>query len=282
MSLRISKIPKIHKSLENIPGRPVISNCGTPAEKVSEFLDHHLKPVMQSGKSYIKDSGHFLEKIKTLGCIPDNAILVTADVVGLYPSIPHQAGINALKEALDKRPLKKIPTDDLIKMAEFVLSNNFFEFNSDTFQQISGTAIGTKFAPPYACIYMDQVEQKFLATQINQPLIWLRYIDDIFFIWTHGEKELEKFMSSFNSFTPNLKFTYGSSKKDISFSDPKVSLSKDKLSADLHIKPTDCHQYYTILLVIQSIRNGQQFIVSYYVLAGSVPVKMILISINLI
>ena len=88
---------------------------------------------MQNGKSYIKDSGDFLGKIKTLGCIPDNAILVTADVVGLYPSIPHQAGINALKEALDKRPLKKIPTDDLIKIAEFVLSNNFFEFNSDTF-----------------------------------------------------------------------------------------------------------------------------------------------------
>ena len=89
-------LPKIHKSLENVPGRPVTSNCSTPAEKVSEFLDHHLKPVMQSGKSYIKDSGHFLEKIKTLGCIPDNAILVTADVVGLYPSIPHQAGLISL------------------------------------------------------------------------------------------------------------------------------------------------------------------------------------------
>ena len=90
---------------------------------------------------------------------------------------------------------------------------------------------------------MDQVEQKFLATQINQPLIWLRYIDDIFFIWTHGEKELEKFMSSFNSFTPNLKFTYESSKKDISFLDLKVSLNKNKLSEDLYIKPTDCHKY---------------------------------------
>ena len=104
----------------------MISNCGTPTEKVSEFLDHHLKPVMQGGKSYIKDSGHFLEKIKTLRCIPDNALLVTADVVGLYPSTPHQAGLIALKEALDKRLLKKIPTDDLIMMAEFVLSNNFF------------------------------------------------------------------------------------------------------------------------------------------------------------
>ena len=129
-----------------------------------------------------------MEKRKTLGCIPDNAILVTADVVGLYPSIPHQAGLIALKEALDKSLSKKIPTDDLIRMVEFVLSN------SDAFQQISGTAIGTTFAPPYACIYMDQVEQKFLAMQINQPLIWLRYIDDIFFIWIHGEKELEKFV----------------------------------------------------------------------------------------
>ena len=128
-----------------------------------------------------------MEKRKTLGCIPDNAILVTADVVGLYPSIPHQAGLAALKEALDKSLPKKIPTDDLTRMAEFELSN------SDAFQQISGTAIGTKFAPPYACIYMDQVEQKFLAMQVNQPLIWLRYIDDIFFICTHGEKELEKF-----------------------------------------------------------------------------------------
>ena len=34
-----------------------------------------------------------------------------------------------------------------------------------------------------------------------------------------------------------------SSKKDISFLDLKVSLSKNKLSTDLHIKPTDCHQY---------------------------------------
>ena len=44
-------LPKIHKRLSNVPGRPVISNCGTPTEKVSEFLDHHLKPIMQNGLS---------------------------------------------------------------------------------------------------------------------------------------------------------------------------------------------------------------------------------------
>ena len=39
-------LPKIHKRLFNVPGRPVISNCGTPTEEISEFLDRHLKPVM--------------------------------------------------------------------------------------------------------------------------------------------------------------------------------------------------------------------------------------------
>ena len=128
---------------------------------------------MQNGLSYIRDSQHFLEKIKTIGSVPENAILVTADVVGLYPNIPHQAGLKTLKKALERRDIKKITTEDLVRMAEFVLNNNIFEFTSRAYQQKSGTAIGTKFAPPYTCIYMDEVEQKFLETQSKKTLIWL-------------------------------------------------------------------------------------------------------------
>ena len=59
-------LPKIHKRLSNISGRPVISNCGTPTESISEFLDFQLKPVMQSSKSYIKDTGDIIGKIKDI------------------------------------------------------------------------------------------------------------------------------------------------------------------------------------------------------------------------
>ena len=48
---------------------------------------------MKIEKSCIKDSGDFLEKLKNLGNIPSNALLFTADVVGLYPSIPHKTGL---------------------------------------------------------------------------------------------------------------------------------------------------------------------------------------------
>ena len=140
-----------------MPERPVISNCGTPTEKVSELLDNQLKPVMREGMSYIKDSNDFMHKIRDLKNIPKDALLVTADVVGLYPSIPHEAGRQALKEVLERRKDKKILTNDLVKMAAFFLKNNFFEFNGEVKHQISGNAIGTKFAPTYASIFMVEI-----------------------------------------------------------------------------------------------------------------------------
>ena len=72
---------KIHKRLENVPERPVISNCEAPTEKASEFPDFHLKTIMQNGASCIKDSNDFKSKMKNID-ISNNALLVTADVVG--------------------------------------------------------------------------------------------------------------------------------------------------------------------------------------------------------
>ena len=72
---------KIHKRLENFPERPITSNCGDPTEKASEFLDFHLKTIMQNGASCIKDSNDFTSKMKNID-ISNNALLVTADVVG--------------------------------------------------------------------------------------------------------------------------------------------------------------------------------------------------------
>ena len=86
---------------------------------------------MQSSWSYIKESGEFLRKIKQIGNLPENSILGTADDVGLYPSVPYELGLKVLEEALEKRESKQISTDNLIKLAKFVLQNNYFEFNGE-------------------------------------------------------------------------------------------------------------------------------------------------------
>ena len=67
-----------------------------------------------------------------------------------------------------------------MKIAEFLLKNNYLELNGSIKQQFFGTAIGTKFAPPYACNFMDKLETNFLKTQTLQHLVWFRYIDDFF------------------------------------------------------------------------------------------------------
>ena len=87
---------------------------------------------------------------------------MTLNVIGLYLSLPHKEGILALKSKLEEQTCSKIATNDLVMLVKFVLKNNFFEFNNEIKQQISGTAIGTKFAPPYACTYMDKTETDFL------------------------------------------------------------------------------------------------------------------------
>ena len=153
---------KIHKRLHDVPGRPVISSCSFYTENTSSFLDHHLQPLAQRVKSYIKDTNHFLNKIKKIGKLPEGAILCTVDVVDLYPNISHGKGLASLYKFLETRENKQISSDTLAELAEIVLKNNIFEFDEKTFKQKRGTAIGTKFAPPSAILYMADLKEKLL------------------------------------------------------------------------------------------------------------------------
>ena len=40
-------LPNTHKRLSNLLGHPVILSSGILTENVSEFLDHHLQPVIK-------------------------------------------------------------------------------------------------------------------------------------------------------------------------------------------------------------------------------------------
>ena len=51
---RFYLLPKIHESLHNVPDRAVTSSSGYYTENISSFLDHHLQPLTQAVKSYIK------------------------------------------------------------------------------------------------------------------------------------------------------------------------------------------------------------------------------------
>lgn len=71
-----------------------------------------------------------MKKLKKVGQLPSYAILLTADVGGLYPSISHDSGLTAMYEKLEESEVKEIPSADLVDIVEFISKNNYFEFDS--------------------------------------------------------------------------------------------------------------------------------------------------------
>ena len=202
-----------------------------------------MQRLARGVKSYIKDTNHFLEKLRSLPNLPDDIIFCTVDVVGLYPNIPHEEGLSALLKRLDLRQGKDVTTSTLAELAEVVLKNNIFTFKEKTLKQKRGTAIGTKFAPPYSILFMAELEEEILREiELNPYLRW-RYIDDIFFLWEHGEEKLKEFIEHLNEKHPTIKFTAEWSQTSINFLDVTVSLIGGKINTDLYVKPTDSHQY---------------------------------------
>ena len=236
---RFYLLPKIHKRLENVPGRPVISNCGFYTENISAFLDFHLQPLAREVKSYIKDTNDFLKKLRPLTNLPNNIFLCSVDAVGLYPKILHGEGLSALQKILELKRDKKVSTSTLVELAEVVLKNNVFAFGKKILKQLRGTAIGNKFAPPYSVVFIAELEEEVLREAELKPDLWWRYIDDIFFIWEHGEEKLKEFIDVLNKKHPTIKFTAEWSKTKTSFLDVSVSLENGKIKTDLYLKPTD-------------------------------------------
>ena len=102
--------------------------------------------------------------------------------------------------------------------------------------------MGTKMAPSFANIFMGSLENSLLSTAPNQlaPLLWKRFIDDIFLLWTHGEDSFQSFITHLNSFHSTIKFEVTHSTKSVNFLDTTVYITpQNTLETTLYIKPTD-------------------------------------------
>lgn len=76
-----------------------------------------------------------------------------------------------------------------------------------------------------------------------KPFFYVRYIDDIFFIWNDGPKELLNFFHLANSLHPSIKFTIESSRVSIPFLDVEVCFKGGRIATKVYSKPTDRHSY---------------------------------------
>ena len=213
-------LPKIHKKYSQLPPlRPIISQTQSRLTPSARLIDHILQPLARSYPDYLHNSTSLSLILQDL-YIPDNAILVTIDVVSLYPSIPQSECLATIYTETYNHPhLLALDPNLIIQLLHINVNYNYFTFADLIFQQIKGTAMGAAFSPTIANIFMSTIIRNFSNTQTIKPLVITRYIDDIFMVWTDTIDNLRIFLINLNSFHSSLSFTHEFSPTTIDFLD---------------------------------------------------------------
>jgi hypothetical protein len=144
--------------------------------------------------------------------VPAGTLLVTMDVISLYPSIPIEDGVARVCNFLSTNPLfedlrrEGAPVALIKEALLLILKHNYVEFNDCFFLQTGGTAMGTPAAVTFASLFMESLEDSFFASAVLMPLYYKRFIDDILFLWQHSLADLLIFIQGLQSMHPKIKF----------------------------------------------------------------------------
>ena len=103
----------------------------------------------------------------------------------------------------------------ITELLELVLKRNNIQFNRANYLQIGATAMGTKLAPSYVNLFMENLEKKLLETHNQKPDVWWRFLADIFYVWNYGPEELERWLQHLNNFHDTVKFTMENSRTEV-------------------------------------------------------------------
>jgi len=108
--------------------------------------------------------------------------------------------------------------------------------------------MGTKMAVAFANIFMTKIERQILRQSDKKPLVWKRYIDDVFSLWDTSTDKIEEFLGKANSFHPTITFNAEIAETEITFLDTKVFkgerfLKESVLDVQTHYKPMETFQF---------------------------------------
>lgn len=245
-------LPKIHKNRSawtnyKLPqGRPIVSNCGSETHRLCEYLDHFLQPLASFHPSYLKDTYDFIHKVRGQ-VIPDDSLLVTADVTALYTNMNIDTTIETVRRFFQQYPDSARPDEQILKLLEIALRNNDFMFANRIFLQILGIAMGAHMSPSLANMYLVKFDEQAKDGFYIKPLLYYRFLDDVHFVWTGSRLQLKFFENFLNSVIPGIKVTFNVKERTTEFLDVRLYKSTDcngvcTLQTRVFFKETDTHQ----------------------------------------
>ena len=238
---RFYGLPNIHKLSDTVttpPLRPIVSHTDSLLSHSAQLIDHLLQPLAKSYQDYLHNSTELINTLSSFH-IDEDVILVSMDIISLYPSIPQECLNIIHKEMKSHQDTLLLDPNLIIQLLAINMHNNYFEFAGIIFKQTTGIAMGAAFSPTVANIFMSVFLRNFFSITNYKPLLLRRYIDDIFIIWPKSQN-LNQFTESLNKFHPNIKFTMTSSSTTINFLD--LTIYKGPLLATNHLLDIKTYQ----------------------------------------
>ncbi|XP_038066508.1 uncharacterized protein LOC119736566 [Patiria miniata] len=238
--------PKIHKP--DKPLRPIVSSRGSPTYNLAQHLTKLLHPLVGKTPHHVPNSAGFINTIKGIK-LQSADMLVSFDVKSLFTNVPTEEACLVTKSILEQdgtlTERTSLTPDQIYDLLLTCVKSTYFQWRDNYYQQASGTPMGSPISPVLANIFMEDFEQKTLATAQFQPKLWLRYVDDTFIIWPHGPDKLDGFLRHLNQQHPSIQFTMETETSDsLPFLDVLISKRADgSLGHSVYRKPTHTDRY---------------------------------------
>ena len=119
--------------------------------------------------------------------------------------------LKTVEEAFEKYPNNIRPSLEILKLLEITLKGNDFTFNEEFYLQNYGVAMGKKYAPALANLYLEYFDQMAMNGFKIKPTFYRRYLDDIILVWPGTVEELKEYNIFLNNLIPDITVTLKSS-----------------------------------------------------------------------
>ena len=238
-------LPEVHK--KDTPLRAIVSSIGSVAYGTAKELSRILKPLVGRSTHHVRNNQDFIQSIEEIEVGTEECMMLY-DVKALFTSIPIQHTLNIIKKLLEEDTNLQQRTSMAVKhiycLLEFCLTNTYFSFQGKLYEQKEGAAMGSPISPIVSNIFMDDFENRALATSPCTPKIWKRFVDDAFTVIRKDQKEVS--LDCLNSIHNNIQFTSEDPNEDgsIPFLDVLVFPDEEgRLKTTVYRKPTHTNQY---------------------------------------
>ena len=216
-------------------------------QNLSRFIESICLLLTSNLPNIIKDTSHLLDLIDDIKkcSLPDKLILVSFDMINMFPNIGNQRGMEAVHSLLDSRSSQNPSPECIMEGLKIYFLNSNSSFANIHQLQPNGTATGAPNSCYYSDIaisYLDKIISEKAATQLQECFYFGRYCDDCLILWCGDIEKLNDFYIMLNNSDEKLKFTMEIG-GNICFLDLRISIQNNCLETTVYIKPTDIHLY---------------------------------------